>query len=95
MAEQEIIKMIKNRYFNNVVSLSIDSNFSNESYIYSLVPVYFVNFKYKNKEYFNLMNGQNGNIGGGLPYSKVKISFIVLLSIILVIGVPLLILLLS
>ncbi len=95
MAEDEIENMIRNNYYNYISSLSVQSNFSDESYIYSLVPIYFVSFKYKNKEYINLMNGQNGNLGGKLPYSKVKITFAAIFVLLLMIGLPLLILLLS
>ncbi len=94
MAEHEIEHMIRNKYSNSISSLSIQTNYSDENYVYSLVPIYFVNFKYKDKEYMNVMNGQNGNVGGKLPYSKVKISFLVILAILMFFGVPLLIFLL-
>ncbi len=94
IADSEIENMIASRY-NSVSNLSVKTNFSNELYNYSLLPVYFVSYKYKDKEYRNLMNGQNGAIGGKLPRSGVKITFTVLLSLLLVIGIPLLIVLLT
>ncbi|MGN1208627.1 MAG: hypothetical protein ACI4TI_04090 [Christensenellales bacterium] len=63
------------QYFN------LTTNFSNNKYSYILVPIYFINFKYKNKSYRTYLNGQTGRIGNDLPKSKVKITFAVLLGI--------------
>lgn len=79
----------------NVRSLTIKPTYSNENYSYCLLPVYFVNYKYKEKEYFNLMNGQTGQTTGKVPRSATKITFFTLAIILLVIGLPLLIMLLA
>lgn len=78
-----------------VRSLTVRPTYSNVKYSYVLLPLYFVNFKYKEKEYFNLMNGQTGNTSGKVPRSPVKITFFSVLMALLVIGFPLLIFLLS
>lgn len=79
----------------NVTSLKIFPTYSNEKFHYVLLPLYFINFKYKDKQYLNLMNGQTGVTSGKTPRSATKITFFVLGIILLVIGVPLLIMILS
>ena len=93
IAKNEIYSMVKNQY-QNVESLSVSTNFGDERYNYALLPVYFINYKYKDKTYLNLMNGQDGKVGGKCPRSKVKISIISTIIGLLVVGVPLLVILL-
>lgn len=81
--------------YSQVRSLTINPTYSNIKYTYVLLPLYFVNFKYKEKEYFNLMNGQTGHSAGKLPRSPIKITLFSLFIALMVIGVPLLIFLLS
>lgn len=94
IADQQIENMITSRY-ESVTNLDVVTSYEKESYNYSLLPIYFVTYKYKDKEYRNLMNGQNGNIGGKLPRSKAKISLTVILALLIFIGLPLLIVLLT
>ena len=42
------------------------------------IPLYFINFKYKDKQYLNLMNGQTGATSGKLPRSAAKITMFIL-----------------
>jgi len=86
--------MIKQKY-SSVQSLTVNPTYSDEKYSYVLLPLYFINFKYKDKEYLNLMNGQTGATSGKLPKSAVKITFFTLLIILLVVGLPILIIILS
>ncbi len=90
IAESQIEGMIKGRY-ESLIRLSVKHHFSDQKYNYALLPVYFINFKYKEKEYLNLMNGQNGNVGGKLPRSPIKISILVFFILLVVIGIPMLI----
>lgn len=55
--------------------------FYNEKFSYCILPVYRINFSYKNKKYSNIMNGQTGKLGGSYPKSGAKITMIVLLSV--------------
>ena len=49
---------------------------------------------YKDKQYFNLMNGQTGSSSGKVPRSASKITIFTLAIILMVIGLPILIMLL-
>lgn len=86
--------MIRNKH-GRVQSLNIFPKYSDHKYSYVLLPLYFINFKYKDKDYLNLMNGQTGKTSGSVPRSPVKITFFTLFIVLLVIGFPLLIILLS
>lgn len=94
IADSNVERIIRGRY-ESLSFLKVNSAYNDEKYSYSLLPVYFVKYKYKGKDYFNLMNGQNGNVGGGVPRSAVKITFFTLFILLLVVGVPLLIFLLT
>ena len=57
------------------------TSFYNQKYKYCMLPIYRINFSYKNKTYTNVMNGQTGSLGGDYPKSAGKISLVVILSI--------------
>lgn len=40
---------------------------------YTLMPVWFLNYKYQNKFYTFVVNGQSGKVAGILPLSKIKL----------------------
>lgn len=97
-AENVVLKSLDSmirRKHGSVHTLSINPRYSNHKYSYVLLPLYFINFKYKNKEYLNLMNGQTGTTSGKIPKSPVKITFFTLFIILICIGLPLLVVLLS
>lgn len=83
--KQEITDRILSKYsYDNVVKFNLSTQYSNEKYCYYLLPTYKLNFEFKKKKYTTYMNGQTGSIGSGMPKSKVKIAFTVILSILLV-----------
>lgn len=91
IVDQEIRNSILSGYsYDRVVFLNTSTQRSNIKYAYGALPVYRLTYKYKNKEYKTLLNGQTGKVGGGLPKSKVKITLTVLLILLLIIGIPLL-----
>lgn len=92
IADGDLYSMIKSEYESadeEVVSLQVDTTYSNEKFSYLLVPIYFINYKYNNHEYLNLMNGQNGNVGGKFPKSKLKIALFAIFVGLIVVGIPL------
>lgn len=85
--ERQILK----RYDYDVkVALHVNTTFLNEQYKYVLVPIYVGHYSYKNKLYNFYINGYNGKIGGKTPVSALKVTFTVILSLLLVVGVILL-----
>lgn len=63
--------------YDRVVSLDINMSYSNEKYLYKLIPVYKFEYSYKKKKYLTCMNGQTGKIQGNLPKSGWKIFGVV------------------
>lgn len=85
---QNIESTIRGKY-SSIDSLTINPTYSNIVYNYTLIPSYFFGYEYKNKSYMNVMNGQNGKVTGDVPRSPLKITFFVLLLMILI-GIPIL-----
>lgn len=54
----------------NIKNCSV--NFGNSAEIYALLPVWFLNYQFKGKDYPFVMNGQTGAHFGILPVSKIK-----------------------
>lgn len=90
---KDIERCIRSKY-SSIDSLTINPTYSNIEYVYTMLPTYFINFKYKNKQYFNVMNGQNGKLTGKVPRSGLKITLFVLM-ILAIIGLPILLIALN
>ena len=83
--KQEIKNNILRDYkYDGIDYLDMLTTYKDEKYNYCILPVYRFNYSYKNKQYSNLMNGQTGKLGGDYPKSALKISLIVILSLLLV-----------
>ena len=86
--EQQIKSQILSQYsYDRVISFSMDTLYMDEKYMYYLLPIYKCDYKYKDKTYTTIMNGQTGKVGGGYPKSVLKILLVVLGIIALVAGI--------
>lgn len=59
----------------NYTSVKVDESemaFKSSTAVYALLPVWFLNYQYKGKDYPFVMNGQTGASFGKLPVSKIK-----------------------
>lgn len=61
----------KSGYVFNGGVKSINFEIKNETNV--LLPIWFIQYKYKSKEYMCMMNGQTGKIIGDVPISKFKV----------------------
>lgn len=61
--------------YSSVTVSSSEVTDKNGTMVYALLPVWFLNYQYKGKDYPFVMNGQTGNHFGILPVSKVKSFF--------------------
>lgn len=78
--EEQIKRQILSKYsYDSVRSFDMTTTYSEQKYLYNLLPVYKCNFTYKNKNYTTFMNGQTGKVGGGFPISVWKVLLVVLL----------------
>jgi hypothetical protein len=79
---------ILNKYRHDGVSyLNIQTQYSNETYSYYLVPIYKFDYKYKENDYLTYMNGETGRVDSNVPKSKVKITMVTIV-VILIILIP-------
>ena len=76
--EENIKGEILSKYsYDRVCYFEMTTNYANEKYMYHLFPIYKCEYKYKNKTYTTLMNGQTGRVGKGYPISVLKILLVV------------------
>ncbi len=75
--KQAAVEVIRDdiKGYNSLSSENCIIRDENGECIYALLPVWFLNYTYKNKDYSFAMNGQTGTMFGTLPVSTVK-SFI-------------------
>lgn len=85
--EERIKSAILSKYhYDRVESFSMSTNYSEQKYMYYLLPTYKCDYEYKKKTYTTFMNGQTGKVGGGYPKSPVKITFFVLFILLIIAG---------
>ncbi|RUL50510.1 MULTISPECIES: hypothetical protein [Lysinibacillus] len=66
----------------HVKNIKFSTVHSNITYKYLMLPVWLSSFKYKNKSYQFMVNGQTGQVGGQSPISPIKVTFAVILALI-------------
>lgn len=66
-------KIIRENNADRVRKLKIDSSFSKLTYKYLLLPVWISSYKYKEKVYQFMVNGQTGKVSGKTPISIPKV----------------------
>lgn len=67
----------------HVRGVSVRASFDDITYKYLLLPIWVSNFKYKNKVYQFMVNGQTGKVSGRTPISAVKVGFAVAAAILI------------
>lgn len=72
--KKEMIKDIKG--FNKIKEVDSSINLYNLNFSFVLLPIWFLNIKYKNKTYTFAMNGQTGKINDNTPIDKKRIIFL-------------------
>lgn len=78
MCESDVL-----RRFDHVRDVRMQVGYSDETFKHVLLPVYATSYRYKEKQYSVLINGQTSEIQGEYPKSPFKIAALVLLGIIL------------
>lgn len=76
-------------------NLSVRSQFSQNSYDLILLPYYLLTYKYREKTYRFLLNGQTGKVWGDKPLSKQKIWTAVGIGLLVIAAIVLLIIFLA
>ena len=79
-----IRREILRRYNYDVVSyLNVNTSYNNVKYKYVLIPIWIGLYKYNNKNFRFIANGETGKVTGKAPVSPVKVTIVSFLSIIL------------
>lgn len=92
LAKAKITSQIKSKLpskhgCTRIVSINLHTNYDAKKYCYYLLPTYNFMYKYKDKSYNTLMNGQTGKVGSNVPRSKVKITLFVLMLVLIFLGI--------
>ena len=66
--------------------LSVDTDWSDETFKHILLPVWMAAYKYNGKSYRFLVNGQTGEVQGERPWSIWKIGFAAIVVVSLILG---------
>ena len=78
MFEEEVVKTVKARTVKIVDSVyHVDIQ---DDPVYMMMPVWFFTFKYNDKPYTLLVNGQTGKVVGTMPWNKKKVTTIAIVS---------------
>ena len=86
--KEEMKKDIKG--FDKIKEIDSSINLYNLKISYILLPIWFLNIKYKNKTYTFAMNGQTGKINDSTPIDKKRIMFLWISSFIIIFALLLL-----
>lgn len=65
----------------HVSNLNFSTEYDNIMYKYLLLPVWLSSFKYKNKVFQFMVNGETGKVGGNAPISALRVAIAVLLGV--------------
>ncbi|MCR4688062.1 MAG: hypothetical protein K5745_00770 [Saccharofermentans sp.] len=68
-----------------VDKLSFTTSYANVTFKYILAPIWIANFKFKNKLYNIVVNGQTGKISGSAPISPIKVAIAIAIAIVVLI----------
>lgn len=84
-AVKQMERLIANDYSHDVIDyIRVAPVYSNIKYKYVLLPVWISFYRYQNKEYYFLVNGESGRIGGKTPVSFVKVTSLVLIILLII-----------
>lgn len=71
-------KIETEHHADTVRSLKMKTSYSKIKYKYLLLPVWMASFKYKEKRYQFMVNGQTGKVSGKIPISPAKVTITII-----------------
>ena len=81
--QSEIGSMEKKKHHADSVSkVTFNTAYSKVTYKYVLAPIWIANFKFKEKLYNIVINGQTGQIKGEAPVSPLKVAIAIIIAIV-------------
>ncbi len=76
-------KIMQENRADTVRNLNVQSDFSNMTYKYLLLPVWLSSFQYNGKVYQFMVNGQTGKVSGSAPVSAWKVILTILICLLI------------
>ena len=70
-----------------VEDLAVTNRFSNETFKHILLPIWIASYRYNDKVFRFLINGQNGELRGEAPYSVFKIVSFIAMIVMIIVGI--------
>ncbi len=67
-----------------VSNLRFSTNHDDITYKYLMLPIWLSSFRYKEKIYRFMVNGQTGRVGGDAPVSPLRVTIAVILSLMVI-----------
>lgn len=82
-----IKQAILNDYIYDVVSyLNVNTSYNNIKYKYVLIPIWICVYSYANKTYRFIANGETGKVSGKHPISALRVSILVFIILLVLVG---------
>ena len=82
--KDHLSKKLRSKYnADRVDSIRLATSFDKITYKYILAPIWMSNFKYNDKVYSFVVNGQTGKISGKSPISPWRVAIAVLIAIVI------------
>ena len=83
--ERDIDTKIRREHFaDRVTGLHVRTSYHDIKYKYLMLPIWMSTFKYKNKLYHFMVNGQTGKVSGKTPISPIRVAIAIFLGIVAV-----------
>lgn len=80
-------EIIRHHSADDTRNIDFDPEYYDITYKYLLVPIWISSFKYGDKVYNFVVNGQTGKVGGDYPISWIKVSIAAILAILVLVGI--------
>lgn len=81
------MKILSKYHYDVVGKIDMKTNYNNIKYKYVLIPVWIGTYRYNNKTYRFLVNGETGKLSGKAPTSALKVTILVLLIVLVAVAV--------
>ena len=70
-------KILKEKHADRVDNLNTNTIYNNITYKYLLLPIWISSFRYGDKTYQFMVNGQTGKVSGRTPIDKLKVALVI------------------
>lgn len=77
-------KILRNHNADEVRNLNIRTSYSRVTYKYLLLPVWISSFRYNDKIYQFVVNGQTGEVAGKSPISPLRVAIAIIIGIVVI-----------